>query len=82
MLSLKGQIQTTRKFSPNPLSTTQQGSHHPPNYAPLRESRHQVFINRCLLELKLRHIDQVLSECLFQNGLFRFCPTLSALQII
>lgn len=47
------QIQTTRKFSPKSPQLSPAGLSPAPDYAPLRESRQQVFIKRRLLELKL-----------------------------
>lgn len=56
------------------------------DYAPLRESRHQVLINRCLVDLQLRYIDQLYKECLSKRTVLCFpfsvgCTDCFALQI-
>lgn len=52
-----------------PVNSSKSSHHYrspPPNYAPWRESRRQLLMNFCLVELRLRHIDQTLREWLLK----------------
>lgn len=68
-LPLQGRIRAAGNSPQIPSPTTQQGSHrHPPNYAPLRERRHRVLINRRLAELSSGALTEFRSDSLFATA--------------